>query len=408
MRIVLALCAAFAILSASAAHAAEVKNLCPNPGIEEAGVGTQPLGWSPHGGAGTWATDEVHAGERSLKVVSRGSRTIGWTSDVIRLPQPGCQFGLSIWARLEKVTGGNGAYIGFYHTDEKGKRIGQSGFLRLGGAGDGMVTRPWRRYSTMSKTTPEVKGVRVNVRLYRAVGTAWFDDIVVSEYRQMQLLAGPRSLRRGLRWSEKGKVAIVSAAGSEAAAGRIQSALRARECKVPIVPHDKVNLPEEKRDLIILGNLATSKAVEYLYLHSYTYEDLYFPGGGGYVLRPLINPLGTGGNLMVVGASDENGLRAGVEHLLELVRTAQGVLDTPLIVKTGAGYKGLNRFPWPLSGPRREMASAAAYLKSGDLKHAHKYRAHVLKKWFVPDDKLLLHLHLYYVTKTMSWDLMES
>ena len=391
-------------------RAAELPNLCPNPGAEESGEGDGPAGWSMQGGQSTWAEDEVHSGKRSLKITSDGGPTVSWTSDMIPVPRPGAQFFLSVWARMEQVTGKNGAFVGFYHTDAEGERIGQSGMLTLGGAGDSIATEDWKQYLTVSALTPDVKGVRVNVRLYGAAGTVWFDDIEVREYDQ-QPLSRARPLRRGLRLAETGTVAIVSAEGGEGLAERIKSSLQARGWEAPIVAHEQVNLAEEERDLIILGNLATSRAVEHLYRQSYTCEDLYFPGAGGYVLRPLIDPLGTGANFLVVGASDEAGLEAATEALLEAIGAAGDALDISLTVKTGEGYRGLSAFPWPAGGPRREMKPAAAYMKSGDIEHARDYREQMLRKLEVPDEKLFARdnsLHLRYVTQTQSWDLMES
>ncbi len=405
------LAAIAAVLVTLSAGAQEPANLCPNPGAEEAAEGDAPADWYAEGGEGIWADDQMRSGKRSFKIVrTEPGRTVGWTSAMIPVPEPGMQFVLSVWARMENVTGNQGAFIGLYHTDENGERIGQSGTLSIGGAGESAATEDWKEYVTVSGLTPQVKGVRVNARLYGAQGTVWFDDIQVRPHSQ-EPLARPRPLRRGLRLEGEDGLAIVAAEGSAAAAERLRSSLQSKGCEAPVISHDEVDLTEERRDLIILGNLATSRAVEFLYKHSYTYEDLYFPGAGGYVLRPLIDPLGMGSNLLVVGASDQAGLEAGTEALLAHLAAAGEVLEIPLTVETGEGYRGIAALPWFTGGPRREMAPAVAFLKSGDMEHAREYREIMLKQLGATDEELFgadASLHLHYVTQTMSWDLMES
>ena len=144
----------------------------------------------------------------------------------------------------------------------------------------------------------------------------------------------------------------------------------------------------------------------------YTYEDRYFPGEGGYVLRPLCDPLGSGANFIVVAASDPAGLARAVDAFIQHVNTAKaGTLTLDLEVKTGKGYRGVRTFPWPGSGPRRELKTAVCYLKSGDKTYAAAYREEMLKQLEMPSERLLATdyaLHLFYVSKTLSWDLMDS
>ncbi len=387
------------------------QDLTPNPSFEE-GEGDQPAGWLREASTigRIWADDEAHSGARSLKIewTDEPGPTLSWTSEMIPVTAPGQQFVLSIWAKLEDVGGRNGAFIGFYHTDENGERIGQSGGITIGGAGDVVESYDWRKFICASATTPEVKGVRINVRLYGARGTAWFDDAKVDSFTPTPIDA-PRPLRYGVRMSA-GDCAIVSSGGGDAQAAAIHDALTAKGVDAPIVPSGDVDLDSETRDVIVLGNLATSKVVEQLYIGSYTYEDLYYPGGGGYVLRPLVDPLGSGGNILVVGASDDAGLQAGVEALLPLIAQADGVLEMPLVVQTGEGYRGTSMLPWGSSGGRREMSAAVRYLKEANEQGLADYREMMLT--FARDvDKDLANRdnaqHLTWITRSRSWDLME-
>lgn len=386
-------------------------NLCPHADCEAAGPDGGPAGWTPLGKGGSWSSSDRHSGRRSLALAAAQEARCGWVSQPISLVRPGRQLVLSVWARLSGVTGGQGAWFILEHLDGSGRRIGQSAVSTLGGASQSVADEPWRQYFAFSQLTPEVKAVRIGLWLRDARGAAWFDDVELAEYEPAPLTR-PRPLRRGLRLSGGPGVAIVDCAGGGIQAARIQAALKARGFDAPILAHDQSRGPEERRDLVVLGNLATSKAAEQLYLHYYSYEDLYDPGAGGCVLRPLVDPFGDGANVLVVGASDDKGLARGVDRLLELVASCGPVLEVPLIVEPGAGYQGIRFFPWRGPGPYREMEPAGAYLKSGDLAHAHEYRRKILKEWLAHSDQALADrqnaLHLIYHSMTMSWDLMES
>ncbi|MGE5532343.1 MAG: hypothetical protein ACM3VW_09530, partial [Bacteroidota bacterium] len=378
----------------------QAQNLCPNAGMEE-GAAAKPAGWTLEGGTtGEWATDQAHSGTRSLKITGKSGATISWISPMIPVDASG-QFILSVWAKLDQVSGGNGAYITLYHTDEKGGRIGQSGPLALGGVGDNVATTDWRQYVTISQLTPEVKGVRVNVRLYGATGTAWFDDIDL-QVHTVKPLDAARPLRRGLRVSEANRVAIVPAVGGAPLAQKLQAAMREKGWQAAIVQPAEVKLPSEKRDLIVLGNMMTSPVCEYLYRRCYALEDANYPGKGGYVLRPLVNPLGTGTNLLIVGASDEAGLLAGVDALVGKIKTESGALELPLTVKT-RGFKRV--------GGGWLEAGAVDYLTTGNLEAARKFRDTMLAKAAIPDAKLFNgdnQLHLFMAREMLAWDLMEA
>ncbi len=390
--------------------AQQPENLCPNPGAEEGEAA--PVGWYNEGGSGSWAEDEAHSGARSFKLEQFDTEgTRGWTSPMIPVPEPGkSQFMLSVWAKLDQVSGHSGAFIGFYHTDENGERIGQSGMLTVGGDGIDVTTFDWEKFIAMSDLPPEVKGVRVNVRLYGATGTVWFDDIAVRVHSS-DPLAAPTALRRGLRLAEPGACAIVAADGLATQAQAVHKLLADRGFDLPILAHDEPDLRTETRDLIIMGDLTTSAASELLYLNSYTYEDRWFPGADGYVIRPLINCLGTGANFLVIGASDEPGLDAGVAALADVLDAAGAPWDLPLTVQPGPGWGGVGTLPWTIGGGRRQMTPAIAYLKSGDLDHAREYRDVMLALAAAPDDLALgvdAGVHLTWITQSMSWDLMHT
>ena len=387
-------------------HAA-VTNLCPNPGME-LGEGEGPASWIGGPGA-TWDAEEPHSGARCLKMSATEPAKPAWTSAPIPVPPDGAELALTVWARLQRVTGRNGAYIVLFHLDADGRRIGQSAGLSLGGAGSSIATKPWEQYFVVSELTPEVKAVSVHLRLYDAVGTLWVDDVGLYEYSPGELPA-PRPLRGGVHL-QAGRLAIVAPAVHRVAAERIHRALAQKGHAVPVIGDD-TDPQTEQRDLILLGNLATSHACETLYLNYCTYEDLYYPGAGGYVVRPLTDPFGTGSNILVLGASDDAGLATATERVVEAISTAGAVLDVPLQISTGSGWGGMRSYPWPGAGAYREMQPAGEYLKTGDIQKAREYREKVLAEWFTHTDESLADrsnvLHLIYHSMTMSWDLMEA
>lgn len=80
--------------------------------------------------------------------------------------------------------------------------------------------------------------------------------------------------------------------------------------------------PEEAGDevlagtnAIVLGSIVNNRALLYPYSHQLTFADGAYPGAGGYELRTVNDPWGTGKNLIALGASDLEGARAGLEAL---------------------------------------------------------------------------------------------
>lgn len=89
---------------------------------------------------------------------------------------------------------------------------------------------------------------------------------------------------------------------------------------------------------IVLGSIVNNRALLYPYSHQLTFADGAYPGAGGYEVRTVNDPWGTGKNLIALGASDLEGARAGLEALRpHLVAGPTLVLPQLLEVKlTGA------------------------------------------------------------------------
>ena len=73
--------------------------------------------------------------------------------------------------------------------------------------------------------------------------------------------------------------------------------------------------------LVVLGNLMESTVVRRLYFEAYDFTDYAFPGPGGYTLRTIRDPFGTGAPVLLVGGSDAAGVSAAASRLVERVRS---------------------------------------------------------------------------------------
>lgn len=95
---------------------------------------------------------------------------------------------------------------------------------------------------------------------------------------------------------------------------------KVKECAGAVLPILADASPGEAlkgAHVIALGNMATNPFIETLYRRYYTYLDLYYPGKGGYDLRTLHNPYGTGKNVILVGGSDDDGVARAADKLLQ-------------------------------------------------------------------------------------------
>jgi len=109
-----------------------------------------------------------HAGSASARIHSDGRRIKNINKQALRL-KPNTAYTLSCWIRTESITGEPGAQVYPYEFD---------------GASAGMITatgtQDWRRYALPFTTATDGEG-RISFRVYGATGTAWFDDIEVTE-----------------------------------------------------------------------------------------------------------------------------------------------------------------------------------------------------------------------------------
>lgn len=108
----------------------------------------------------------------------------------------------------------------------------------------------------------------------------------------------------------------------------LASALTARGAARPelvtdlaLMPTRSIPLPAayRTRSLILLGCLNTNHALLPLYADYLCSTDATYPGGDGYDLRTIVNPYGTGANVLLAGGSNLRGVTRAVEKLLATI-----------------------------------------------------------------------------------------
>ncbi len=72
-------------------------------------------------------------------------------------------------------------------------------------------------------------------------------------------------------------------------------------------------------NVLALGNSSNNAFIERLYRQWHVILDLKYPGPGGYVVRSLHNPYGTGHNVIFIGGSDFKGVVQALEHFCGLL-----------------------------------------------------------------------------------------
>jgi len=97
-------------------------------------------------------------------------------------------------------------------------------------------------------------------------------------------------------------------------AERIQA--KVRECSgvsLPIADDAESLDVLDRTHAIAIGCLANNRLIEKLYLDWFTLCDRWYPGPGGWLVRTVHNPYGTGKNAILLGASDDEMLTSAVE-----------------------------------------------------------------------------------------------
>ena len=105
-----------------------------------------------------------------------------------------------------------------------------------------------------------------------------------------------------------------------AAAKELMEVFNSIGCKVQVLTNPEQDMMySAKAPVIVIGNIADSKCVKHLYYKFLCLTDKRYPGEGGYSIRTLLNPFGTGFNIIHIGYSDIKGLEKAVATFINKV-----------------------------------------------------------------------------------------
>lgn len=191
---------------------------------------------------------------------------------------------------------------------------------------------------------------------------------------------------------------------------------------VPIVDAATVTTDDllAKTNAIVLGNLATSPFVEDLYWQWYTITDLWYPGKGGHEVRTLHDPYATGHNVILIGGSDDAGVKESADVFCRLLQPGEPLQVGRLMdLKLGEGClppKPQNFTDWVDWRWRifRDVQGAPVghtlaskigliYYYSGEEQAAQRFR-----KLALETDQLSKSNHYNAHMNALVWDLIEE
>ena len=163
--------------------AEEGKNILKNGGFENARENPKSPayevdGWARNGNGTVWATDEVHSGKHSAKIIvtdlSTSSRYQEWKSELI--PITG-KIKVSAWVKTSNVIVGKRkwyrARVEVIMYDKNKKNIKHVDVCSVDG------TTNWKKYKFEGNLHPDTKYIMVVCTLSRTTGIVWFDDLEV-------------------------------------------------------------------------------------------------------------------------------------------------------------------------------------------------------------------------------------
>ncbi len=102
-----------------------------------------------------------------------------------------------------------------------------------------------------------------------------------------------------------------------------------------LIPERSSPLPDVYRakTLIVLGDLNTNRTLQPLYADYLCSTDATYPGSDGYDLRTLVNPYGTGANMILVGGSSFRGVEQATEKLLAAIASNDSAAGLPYLLE---------------------------------------------------------------------------
>ena len=198
----------------------------------------------------------------------------------------------------------------------------------------------------------------------------------------------PRALQRTLSLGNAAgpRLAIIHPVGDPlypALAEKLAAAIEARcgvrpECVADeaVMPERSTPLPVSyrQRSLILLGSLNTNRALMPLYADYLCSTDATYPGGGGYDLRTIVNPYGTGGNVVLAGGSSAGGVERAVERLIAKIAKLEAPFELPFLLEVElAPALAADLAAWPQT-PLEDTAELQANRVRGQMFYTEMIR----------------------------------
>ena len=194
------------------------------------------------------------------------------------------------------------------------------------------------------------------------------------------------------------------------------------------VPPDEIGLGPA----LVLGNLMDSKLARALYFRAFDFTDYCWPSPGGYVLRTVRDPFGTGGDVVMVGGSDVEGVAAAAGELARLVSETGPTLEYLNVVRLGKWASEIRSYTGKLLEPdfdgweraggagswnyQKTITQAAlGYLRTGDEAYLPIF-ARELRRFFDTDVAAIFDpkarvpsmVHGFIHMMVTAWDLVRD
>jgi len=132
----------------------------------------------------------------------------------------------------------------------------------------------------------------------------------------------------------------------EVAQGLVNGVLRRTGIGLPVKTSAMAWRPDPPAShAIVLGNANNNGLVALLYSLGYCAADAVYPGRGGYVVRTIHDPWGTGRNVILLGVCDPQGAGRAVEEFLRVLPANQSPV-VPRVFRLHPGEELAEHFKW--------------------------------------------------------------
>jgi len=182
-------------------------------------------------------------------------------------------------------------------------------------------------------------------------------------------LTAPKKLMRIFPIVENNQNATIlypDSAEGKAAAAQIAKAVQQKTGVILKTRPGTAADREFNENVILLGNVFNNPAMLLLYSREFTPVDAICPGDGGYLLQTVADPFGNGHGAIVVGASDNAGLKLAAETFAQKIDKSTfnaKVLSFPKFFEAKYSAELQRRYPWVNDKPSANTVSEG--LKQG-------------------------------------------